>query len=403
MRIVHIEDFFHPDAGYQVNILSRYQTAAGHEVIILTSELEQMPEYLTNFFGREGIQERDRSFEEAVGARIIRLPLRAYISGRSIYTAKLDETIAALKPDVLYVHGNDTWVGMHILSHPKKYPCVIVSDSHMVDIASKNKLHGLFAWFYRTWITPKIRKNHIPVMRTADDNYIEHNFHIPLKDSPVVPLASNTMLFHADQAARQKFRAEHGISDNAFVVLYIGKLDENKGGLFLAETLKAALCGGREIIAVVVGSTVGDYGKQVEEKFSASENRILRFPTQKYPDMPVFFQMADIGVLPHQCSLSLFDAEACGLPMVCEDNKLNQLRLSCGNGVCFQAGSVADFRQKILDMEKLSPEEYRQLQQNAVRYVQENFDYAVSAHACMDVIQAAQEKQAARIGRGWPQ
>ena len=50
MRIVQIEDFFHPNAGYQVNILSKYFSKAGHDVTIVTAELEKLPEYLTGFF-----------------------------------------------------------------------------------------------------------------------------------------------------------------------------------------------------------------------------------------------------------------------------------------------------------------------------------------------------------------
>ena len=43
MHFVHVEDFFHPDAGYQVNLLSRLQVLQGHRVTIVTAELERMP------------------------------------------------------------------------------------------------------------------------------------------------------------------------------------------------------------------------------------------------------------------------------------------------------------------------------------------------------------------------
>lgn len=58
MRIIHIEDFFHPEAGYQINVLTKYQAKAGNEVIILTSEFDKMPEVLTSFFGREDIEKK---------------------------------------------------------------------------------------------------------------------------------------------------------------------------------------------------------------------------------------------------------------------------------------------------------------------------------------------------------
>jgi len=55
MKIVHIEDFFHPDAGYQVNVLAKYLKKFGHEVIVITAEMDKIPEYLTRFFGRDNI------------------------------------------------------------------------------------------------------------------------------------------------------------------------------------------------------------------------------------------------------------------------------------------------------------------------------------------------------------
>ena len=85
MRIVHIEDFFHPDAGYQVNILSKYQTRLGHEVYVITSEFKKIPTYLKCFFGDENISALDDEFKKKYKVNIIRIPLIAYISGRAIY------------------------------------------------------------------------------------------------------------------------------------------------------------------------------------------------------------------------------------------------------------------------------------------------------------------------------
>ena len=72
MKIVHIEDFFHPDAGYQINVLAKYQANAGHEVIILTSEIDKIPDFLTIFFGKDNIEQKDREYESKYGVKIIR-------------------------------------------------------------------------------------------------------------------------------------------------------------------------------------------------------------------------------------------------------------------------------------------------------------------------------------------
>ena len=62
MRFVHIEDFFHPDTGYQVNLLTRLQIKQGHEVYIVAAVMDKVPAFFVNFFGKENMRERDEDF-----------------------------------------------------------------------------------------------------------------------------------------------------------------------------------------------------------------------------------------------------------------------------------------------------------------------------------------------------
>ena len=62
MRIIHVEEFFHPDAGYQVNMLSRLQVNDGHDVTVFAAELNKMPSSLTAFFWKDAIDKKDADF-----------------------------------------------------------------------------------------------------------------------------------------------------------------------------------------------------------------------------------------------------------------------------------------------------------------------------------------------------
>ena len=154
MKIVHVEDFFHPDAGYQINVLPKYLAKFGHEQVIITSEMDKIPDNLTQFFGRENIEKRDRKYEEKYHVKIIRLPLHGFVSGRAIFSGKLISAIKGLSPDVLYIHGNDTLTGIRLLLARKRFNCRIVTDSHMLEMASKNPFNTYFRRFYKTLITP---------------------------------------------------------------------------------------------------------------------------------------------------------------------------------------------------------------------------------------------------------
>lgn len=389
MKIVHIEDYFHPEAGYQINILPKYMTQMGHEVTLITSQMDKIPEGLTSFFGREGIDEKDRSYEEKYGVKIIRLPLLAFVSGRAVFTGALFRAIREEKPDVVYVHGNDTLTGMRYLLRRKQLGYPLVMDSHMLEMASQNKFSKLFRWGYRKVFTPMLIKNRIPVIRTQDDPYVEKCLGIPLTQAPWISVGSDTLLFRPDMEARKAFRVAHQIPEDAFVVVYAGKLDEVKGGMLLAQAMEEKFDTDRQVVFVIVGATSGEYGRQVEQTLGRSANRVLRFPTQKYAELPSFYQAADLAVFPRQCSLSFYDVQACGLPVVFEDNNINIDRASHENGLVFRSGDVEDFRRQLLWILSMEENQYRAMRQNAVELVRSSYDYAQIAKQYMQIVDAA--------------
>lgn len=390
MKIVNVEDFFHPDAGYQINILSKYLVALGHEVTIITAQMEKLPTTLTSFFGRENIEERDQSYSTQYGVKILRLPIRGFVSGRAIFTNALFSTIRAENPDVIYVHGNDTLTGMRYLLNYKKMGYPLVMDSHMLEMASTNKFNKYYRKFYKWCFTPLITKNKIPVIRTQDDPYVEKCLGIPLSQCPWISVGSDTMLFHPDEDARKYFRMANNIPEDAFVFIYAGKLDESKGGLLLAEAIRKKIEAQRKVMFLIVGKTGTDeYGSRVEAAFSQSENHVLRFPTQLYTDLPKFYQASDCAVFPRQCSLSFYDVQACGLPVIFEDNNINVDRAAHENAITFKSGDLQDLRNKIVKMCNLQAKTFSKIKENSIAFVKESYDYAEIAKKYCHVIENA--------------
>ena len=389
MRIVHCEDFFHPDAGYQLNILARYMQSMGHEVIILTSELKKMPAFLTDFFGVENIAERDQEYTRETGVQIIRVPIIKYYSGRSIYRPGHFKKLDSLNPDVVFFHGEDTYLGIRATWRLKRFPYPILFDDHMTDIASKNPLSPLFRKFYRTFMAPKINKNKLTVIRTFDEDFIFEHYGISRDFAPYIGFGSNLQLFHPDVAARDLTRKELGISNDDFVVVYAGKLDEFKGGLLLAEVVKEPFTIDKKIAFLIIGNTAATddgYAQKVEEAFSASQNRLIRLPTQPYRNLNKYFQCSDIVIFPKQCSLTFFDAQACGLPVVMEDNEINKERVTHNNGVVFKSGDAGDLREKITMLTSLPDDELQAMKDSAERFIAENYNYDDIANQYLEIV-----------------
>lgn len=375
LKILHWDEMFHPSFGYQINLLSKFQAKQGHEVIILTAENVESHPTFKSFGNNDDIEEKDKIFSETYNVKIIRLPIHTVISGRVIYKKGYIDKIISLKPDVIMCHTNDTLSAMTIAKKHKKINIPIVFDNHMLAMASKNPLSKLFRWYFRKSITPLIKKNKWTVIRTQDDDYVMKHLGVPKEQAPFLSFGSDTTLFYPDEEVKKRQRESLDIASDAFIVIYTGKLSSDKGGMLLAEAFREKISNSKEVVLVVVGNANDEYGEEVEKVFSESQNRILRFPTQSYTDLPKFYQMADLCVFPKQASLSFYDAQACGLPVVSEDNNVNVDRLKFNNGFNFVSNDAADFRRKIIQCVEMPFNQYEEMKNNSFSFVKKNYDY----------------------------
>lgn len=390
MRIVHVEDFIHPNAGYQVNMLGRLQVQQGHQVDIVAGEMEKFPKVLTEFFGTSEIPEHDERFFRETGARIHRVPLYGFYSGRAIFHPfRLFRQVRRLKPDVVFVHSEDTLTGILFIIFSRWLPYPLVLDDHMIEMASVNSYREYFRAFYRTFITPIILKRKIPLIRVVDSDYVQKSLGIPLTHTHLLPLGTDTDFFRPNVTNGLKVRVRLGLSPESFVVLYAGKLDEDKGGKFFSDALKKRLetTTGRTIEFIIIGNAVGEYGKEVDEGFLASENSIIRLPTQRYPDLADFFQAADLAVFPRQCSMSFFQVQACGLPVLFEENEINNIRVYGDNAYTFKPGSIDSFREMMCELASRPVWAHAASVRRSREYALERYDFVAIAKQYTEVLQ----------------
>lgn len=387
MRILHIDETFHPAFGYQANPLAKFQQKQGNEVFILTPTKEFLyPVY--HEFGDYGehLVEQDAAYEKSTGVKIIRIPAKGYFMKRLVYGKEVFKAVDEIKPDVLFVHCIETLTGMRFILKNPRYPMMF--DSHMLSMASGNKFAKIYESAFRAIITPKIIRRKYDVIRTQDDNYVNSHLWIPEEQTPFISFGTDTILFSPSLEVRAAFRSENGIPEDEFVVVYTGKLTEAKGGKLLAETFLKKF--EQPVTLVCVGTPPSnEYGQEVQRLLDQSENRIIMFQTQNYLDLAQFYQMADLSVFPKQCSMSFYDAQACGLPVLSEDNNVNVDRCSHGNGANFKAGDVQDFRKKIMEFVSKSDDERRQLSANSRSFIESGYDYADIARQYTDYLKKA--------------
>lgn len=377
MHFVHVEDFFHPDAGYQLNLLSRLQVREGYKVTVITGEIDKFPNFVTSFFGKDNIEERDRNFEDATGVKIIRHPMYIYYSGRAIFKPGLHKLIKQQKPDVLFIHNEDTVTGIKLLWSYKRMNIPYVLDCHMLEMASENRFREYFRLFYRKFVTPVILKNDIPLIRVVDTDFVEKHYSIPLKKTHLLSFGTDSDFYKPDNDVKKRFRSILNIDINDFVVVYAGKLDESKGGKFLADAIEAKInLSDRNIKFIVIGNVPKDeYGLSVEDTFKNSQNSILRFPTQPYSNLAKYYQIADIAIFPRQCSMSYFEVQSCGLPVVLEKNEINLDRVSNKKGLIFSQNSIIEIRNAIEKFGNMEKPDFDVYVENSRYNILRNYDF----------------------------
>lgn len=132
----------------------------------------------------------------------------------------------------------------------------------------------------------------------------------------------------ADVAAKKK---ELGVPENAFVVLSVGELNQNKNQRVVLDALSQIPGLPDNLCCLICGE--GELKAELQ-KTAAQKNITLVLPGYRY-DMPEIFKIADIFVFPsfHEgLPVSVIQAMANGLPIVCSNIRGNVDLIENGKG-----------------------------------------------------------------------
>ena len=381
MNIVYVKDLMLPTAGYQVNFLSKWHVKHGHNVTIITSDgLEYWKnsgfiddEYVKN------IDKYDKEMEKNTGVKVIRLHSFGSFSSRQIFGSGVFSEVKRLNPDITFVHLSDSLTAMRFFMKAGRLPYPMISDNHMVKIASKNKYAKYFRKMYSGIITPKIVKYRIPIIAVTEETreYCNEYYKIPLELLPMVPLGTDTDIFYPSENVKQEFRMKNKLLNTDRVYIYTGKIIPSKKVMLLAEAFKQKFPEDKRAVLIVVGSGSGEYYEKTMELLKESENTVLFFPTQEMSELPKFYQASDVSVIPGACSLSIYDQQASGLPCIGEDIEVMKERVwedeSCG--YLYRKDDVDELRNSLLNIFNISDEEIKSMGKNARNKVLLNNSY----------------------------
>ena len=130
--------------------------------------------------------------------------------------------------------------------------------------------------------------------------------------------------FSKDERKINVFRAKFGLKQSDFVVIFAGRLVDEKGAL---ETIKAIKkCNDKDIKLLIVGGgfyssdIVDDYMIALRNEANGIEDRIIFTGYIDYDDMPIIYHLGNVAVLPSMwdepAGMTMVEAVISGLPLI---------------------------------------------------------------------------------------
>ena len=325
MKIIHVEDRFEPQAGYQINELIKVQAKQGDKVIVITS---QNP----IFSDKSKLKEGDLVLKNKYDIDVIRLDYYAVISSRYLFKG-LFKTIDNLNPDVVFLHGIGDFKDLILFGKAPKY--TIVRDCHMSWVASKNKFANIYYKFFKLFFSKIINKKDIYskvfALGVEEAEYLDV-LGINSEKVDFLYHGYNSDVMYYDFKGRNEVRSEYGFNEDDIVISYIGKFDFNKRPdliIDILNELSGSLIEKKNIKLLLIGSKNLKFMSLFDEKINnlKKEIKFIIDDSKKFESLRKYFSASDICIFPKETTLSSIHAQVCRCPVIMENHYSNKERV----------------------------------------------------------------------------
>lgn len=378
MKLLHIEDTFCSRMGYQLNLLAKWNSIHGYKTYILSSN-SFIPWMKNGFLNKDYSYKRDDYYySKDNNVKIYRLKSYYRYSGREyIPFYYILNTINKIEPDGIIVHGLETVTGINTLMHYSKFKIPVIFDSHMIKTASINRYNKFFHAMFNHVFVPIIIKKSIKIVAVSEatKDYLMKYLKIPEKFIKVISLGTDTSIFYKNIEIKYKMLRKYGISNNKVIYIYTGKITNNKKVDLLINSFINANKVNKNIILFIIGSGNSDYLIEIKNKSEKYNNFIKFVPSMPFFKLNDFYNMADIAIWPGASSLSFFDAQAVGLPVILEDIDINKNRLCANNGFLFKQNSKDKLTKIIINTSLKDKNIVSLIGENGRKFVTKNHSY----------------------------
>ena len=355
MKILILAEWFSDKMGYSENYLPVALGKLGHEVHLLTTDLQvyaTSSDYDKVYLDHLGPKQVEQGIFNKEYYTLHRNP-HTLIDGLDILN--LENKIKEIQPDVVYCFEIFIPHTLKVISLKRKYKYKLFCESrmHLSVYSPPQKLLHKVRQIKTRILGKKISAQVDKFYPIAPDvlHVVTKYFGIDKNKCEVSSLAVDTDLFSPNAKLEEiiQFRNNMGYSDDNIVCIYTGRFTELKGPLILAKAIEyLQLNGHSKFMGLFVGQGDSEYQVKIGNSLGCKIHSFV-----ETNQLPKFYQSFDIGVWPLQESTSQLDAAACGMPIIINEKVEDNFRTE-GNGLRYKDRDYKDLASKLLLLEDRS-------------------------------------------------
>jgi len=348
MKIVVVSAFYSEGMGYTENCLPKVLASLGHEVYVITSNMNvygTSPDYHKTYELFLGPADQGQGMFLVDGYVVHRMS-SSVIFGY-VYIKDLVQKVKEINPDIVHsieIASLQTFA-LAIAKPFSKFKFFAETHQHLSVVRPFLKTEQGFFFqklFYKLTRTLPTFLASLAVKKcyaiSPDCAEVAINYYGVPKDKIVLQsLGTDTELFGRvnDENAsdgRSKFRKTLGYSDDDIVCIYTGRFSVDKNPLLLARAIDVLAKDHPSFHGLFIGE-----GPQKDQIEILRNCKIL--PFMKHKELAQYYHASDIAVWPTQESMSMLDAAACGLPLVVS-NRMGESERIIDNGMTYDENNL---------------------------------------------------------------
>lgn len=240
MKILQVIPFFSPKYGGTVNstyILSKGLSKAGHDVTILTTNIDYDEEYIETI--------------EKEGVKVVYLPFLINL-GLLIYSPSMKQWLNDnLKNfDIIHMHNFRSYQNNIVRIYAKKYniPYILQARGSVLPFFQKQKLKKIYDL---VWGNNILNDAKAVIALTKDEQRQYQIMGVELDRIRIIP--NGIDLSTSKNVTKGNFRLKYGILKEEKIILYLGRIDKIKGLDLLLEAFSKLLPCLSDVKLVIAG------------------------------------------------------------------------------------------------------------------------------------------------------